>query len=155
MVEEGYESAGVCVAIDSNQKGKCILNSGCTFHMSPLINYFTDYQKFDGGRVMMGNNTMCGVIGYGNVRLRLHDMTILEIKQVRHVPDLKRNLILLGMFDQMGYIVKVESGNLRVINGSTTVMKGTRKNGVYVLDSEVIAGESKVSVNSNINKTKL
>lgn len=42
---------------------------------------------------MIGNNTMCRVIGLGNIKLRLHDGTMLEIKQVRLVPDLKRNLI--------------------------------------------------------------
>lgn len=105
---EGYKSIGVCVAIDSNHKDKWILDSRCTFHMSNFIGYFTEYQKFNEGRLMMGNNTMCRVISLGNVKLRLHDESVLEVKQVRHVPDLKRNLISLGMLDQMGYIVQLE-----------------------------------------------
>lgn len=59
------------------------------------------------------------------------------------------------MFDQMGYTVKLESGNLRVMNGSTTIIKGTRRNDVYILDGEVIARESGVSIDSSIDKTKL
>ena len=41
------------------------------------------------------------------------------------------------------------------MNGSTTVIKGTRRNGVYELNGEVKAGESGVSIDSNIDKTKL
>ncbi|KAH9743535.1 hypothetical protein KPL70_003339 [Citrus sinensis] len=63
--EDGYESADVCVAIENIQKGKWILDSGCTFHMSPYKGYFSDYQDLDGGRVMMGNNSVCKVIGIG------------------------------------------------------------------------------------------
>ena len=49
-----------------------------------------------GGRIMMGNNAVCKVIGMGNIHLKLHDGTMRLIRQVRHVPDLKRNLIYLG-----------------------------------------------------------
>lgn len=59
------------------------------------------------------------------------------------------------MFDQIGYIIRLESSDLKVMNGSTIVMKGTRKNGVYVLDGKVIISESSISIYTNINKTKL
>ena len=97
--EEGYESAGVCVATEDLQRGKWILDYGCTFHMCPFKTYFSDYHDLDGGKVMMGNNAVCKVIGMGNVSLRLHDGTIWELREVRYVPDLKRNLISLGLID--------------------------------------------------------
>ncbi|KAH9725257.1 hypothetical protein KPL70_007804 [Citrus sinensis] len=81
--EEGYESAGVCIATDSKDKGKWVLDSGCTFHMSPYKSYLTDYYDYNGGRVMMGNNTVCKIMGIGNVNLKLHDGTIRELRQVR------------------------------------------------------------------------
>ena len=145
----------MCVATDCSQKGKWILDSGCTFHMTPFKDYFIEYHVFDGGRVMMGNNAMCRVIGISTVKLRLQDGTLLMIKQVRHVPDLKRNLISLGMFDQIGYNIRLEYGDLRVINGSKTVLKGNRKNGVYVLDGEIIAGELGFSGSTKTDNTRL
>lgn len=33
--EKGYESTGVCVAIESRDRGKWVLDSVCTFHMCP------------------------------------------------------------------------------------------------------------------------
>ena len=89
----------MCVATEEVQKGKWILNSGCTFHMSPCQNFFSEYHKIDGGKVMMENNAVYKVIEIGNINLKLHNRTIREVKQVRHVPDLKRNLISLEMLD--------------------------------------------------------
>lgn len=56
--EEGYESAGMCITTNNNKKGKWILNSNCTFHMSPFKNYFTEYHKFNDGKVMMMYNAI-------------------------------------------------------------------------------------------------
>ena len=145
----------MCVATDCYKKGKWILDSGCTFHMSPFKDYFIEYHEFDGGRVMMGNNAMCRIISIGSVKLRLHNGTLLMIKQVRHVPDLKRNLISLGMFNQMGYNISLESGDLRVMNGSKTILKGNKKNEVYVLDGKVIAGELGFSGSTKIDNIRL
>ncbi|KAH9687674.1 hypothetical protein KPL70_014852 [Citrus sinensis] len=153
--EEGYESAGVCVATKDSQKGKWVMDSGCTFHMCPFRNYFNEYQAIDGGRVMMGNNSICKIIGIGDVSLKLHDGSIRVLRQVRHVPDLKRNLISLGVLDQIGCRIKLESGALSVLNGSNLVMSGTRKNGVYILDGEVISGVADVSIKHTEDKTRL
>ncbi|KAH9778820.1 Integrase catalytic domain-containing protein [Citrus sinensis] len=153
--EEGYESAGVCITTDSKDKGKWVLDSGCTFHMSPYKSYFTDYYEYNGGRVMMGNNAVCKIMGIGNINLKLHDGTIRELKQVRYVPELKRNLISLGMLDQMGCSVRIESGELMIVKDSQIVMKGSRKNGVFILDEDVVNGEARMSVADTIDKIKI
>lgn len=82
----------------------------------------------------MGNNDICKVISMGNVNFKVHDKTIRELKEVRYIPNLKRNLISLGMLDQIGLSIKVEYGELKILNRSTTIMKGAKKNGVYLLD---------------------
>ena len=121
----------------------------------PYKNYFSDYQEIDGGRVMMGNNAVCKIIGMGNVSLELHDGTIWELKEVKHVHDLKRNLIFLRVIDYNGFSIKLESGKLVITNGSKIVMEGIKRNGVYVFDGEVITDLSSVSVGSEKDKTKL
>lgn len=90
----------VCVATEDIQKGKSILNSDCTFHVSLYKSYFSSYHEFDRGRVMMRNNSVYKIIGMGKIYFKLHDGSIREVRQVRHVPDLKRNLISYGMMDQ-------------------------------------------------------
>ena len=55
----------------------------------------------------------------------------------------------------MGYSVKIESGDMMIIKGTEIIMKGLRKNGVFVLDGEVVTSEVGVSVNANTNKARL
>lgn len=153
--EERYESTGVCIVTENKDKSKWILDSGCTFHICPVKGYFTEFHDFDGGRVMMGNNAVCKIIGIGNIRLKLYDATIRELKHVMFVPDLKRNLISFDMLDQMGYSVRIEYGKMMIIKGTETIMQGLRKNGVFVLDGETVTGEVRISTNANIDSAKL
>ncbi|KAH9648891.1 hypothetical protein KPL70_025781 [Citrus sinensis] len=153
--KEGYESAGVLIASDVDHEGKWVLDSGCSFHMCPFKHHFSEYQEYDGGRVMMGNNAICRVIGIGVIKLKLHDNSILELKQVRHVPDLKRNLISLGMLDKIGCVVKVQQGIISVVKGSLVLLKGIRKNGLYVLEGTTVTRMVSVSSSSSVDKTRL
>lgn len=71
------------------------------------------------------------------------------------MPDLKSNLISLGMLDQMGYNIKIESGEMITVKGTETIMKGFRKNRVFVLDEKVVTGEVGMSIDSNSDRTIL
>ena len=94
---------------------------------------FETYQTCDGGKVLMGNNEAYKVMGIGSAKIKMFDGVVKELHQVRYVPDLKRNLISLGMLDQLGCVFKAENETLKVINHSMVVIKGVRKNGLYVL----------------------
>lgn len=108
-----------------------------------------------GGRMMMGNSVMCRIIGIGYARLKLHDRSIRKLKHVRFVPNLKRNMITLHLLDQIGYNVKIESDEIIIIKGTETITNGLRKIEVFVLDGEVVVGEVGMSINTNIDKTRL
>ncbi|GJT03692.1 retrotransposon protein, putative, ty1-copia subclass [Tanacetum coccineum] len=59
----------------------------------------------------------------------------------RYLSELKRNLISLGTLKKWGYIVKLQSGKVKVINDSKVVLSGTqRDNCVYSLDGHAVAG---------------
>ncbi|KAH9780126.1 hypothetical protein KPL71_007968 [Citrus sinensis] len=151
---DGYDSAGVLIVSDGASRGNWVLDSGCSFHMCPNRNLFKNYETYDGGIVVMGNDASCRVIGKGTIKLKMLDGTIRELANVRHVPDLKRNLISLGMLDKMGCVIKLESGILKVLKGSMVLMKGNLDNGLYVLQGSVVTGDVGVS-NQNLNKTLL
>ena len=151
---DGYDSAGVLIATNAQTKGNWFLDSGCSFHMCLNKNLFTNYETCDGGIVVMGNDSSCRVVGRGSIRLKMFDGMIRELRDVRHVPDLKRNLISLGMLDKIGCLVKLESGTLKVLKGSMVVMKENMSNGLYVLQESAVTGDVVVS-NQKINKTML
>ncbi|KAH9702699.1 hypothetical protein KPL70_010850 [Citrus sinensis] len=143
--DEGYDSAGVLLASETQTNSKWILDSGCSYHMCPDQNLFTTYNAFNGGEVLMGNNTMCKVVRLGTIRFKMFDGMIRELRDVRHIPDLKRNLISLGTLDQIGCSIKVESGVMKVVRGSIVVMKGNKQNGLYVLQGTAVTGDVSIS----------
>ncbi|KAH9649112.1 hypothetical protein KPL70_025867 [Citrus sinensis] len=103
--------------------------------------------------VMMGNNSLCKVVGLGAIRLKMFDGVIRELSEVMHVPELKRNLISLGILDQMGCIIKMEFGVMKIIKWSIVIMKGAKNNGLYVLQGTTITRDVSVLTSQNLNKT--
>ncbi|KAG8503607.1 hypothetical protein CXB51_001802 [Gossypium anomalum] len=63
---EDYNDGELLVASinDSKVSKEWILDSGCTFHMSPNRDWFTTYETVSEGVVFMGNNASCKITGY-------------------------------------------------------------------------------------------
>lgn len=140
----------------SNQESsnKWILDSGCLFYMSPIKSWFEELQEKGDGLVLLGNNKACRIKGVGSIRIRMHDGVDRLLKNVRYVPELKRNLIKLGTLDSRGCTFKCENGQMKVLRGSMVVMKAIKTNSLYVLHGETIVGRSEVALESQA-KTKL
>nr|GEY36172.1 zinc finger, CCHC-type [Tanacetum cinerariifolium] len=58
------------------------------------------------------------IISIGKVRVQLQDGSSFVLHNVRFIPELKRNLISLGTLEKEGYTAKLQSGKVKVINGS-------------------------------------
>ncbi|GJX75492.1 transposable element [Tanacetum coccineum] len=132
-----------------------IMDSACSFHMSPNRDWFVTYEEFDGGHVFMGNDSPCKVVGIGTIQIRMHDGVVRTLTDVRHVPDLKKNL---GVFDSKGFKYTSENGVLRVSKGALVVMKATKgTSSLYTLQGETITSSASVSCTekSNSDLTKL
>lgn len=56
----------------------------------------------------MGNNHSCSVVGIGSVSIKMADGGVRNLENVRWVPELSRNLISVGILDNLGYINKIE-----------------------------------------------
>ena len=81
---------------DSRASENWILDSGCTFHMTPNRGWFSTYKHVHKGVVLMGNNASCKVAGIGTVHIRMFDRVVRTLGEVRHVPNLNRSLISLS-----------------------------------------------------------
>lgn len=75
----------------------------------------------------------------------MFDGIIRELSEVRHILGLKRNLISLEVFNQIGCIIKMESNVMKIIKKSIVIIKGTKQNGLYVLKGTIVSGEVSVS----------
>ena len=51
----------------------------------------------------MGNDGSTKAIGIGDVRLETSNGTVLFLKNVKHIPDSRMNLISIGKLDDEGF----------------------------------------------------
>lgn len=70
-----------------------ILDLGCST-TRPNRDWFSTYKEINDGSVLMGNNTACKTVGIGTKKIKLYDEILKTLAEVRHIPDLKKNLIL-------------------------------------------------------------
>ena len=139
-VTDGFEMGEVLTVSKSYSNEEWIMDSACTYHMTPRKDFLIDFKEISGGEVLMGNDHTCKVIGIGSIKFQLWDGSIRIIEGVRLVPKLRRNLLSLGMLDSSGCSYRSENGNLRVIKGSMVVLKGILQRGLYVLQGKAITG---------------
>ncbi|GJZ22327.1 retrovirus-related pol polyprotein from transposon TNT 1-94 [Tanacetum coccineum] len=138
----------ICISQwESQDQSLEVEDSRCSYHMTPRLDIFFDFLECDGGSVQLGDNRECKIRGIGKVRVQLRDGSSFVLNNVRYIPELKRNLISLGTLEKEGFTVKMQSGKVKVINGSRVVLSGTRRdNCVYSLDGHAMAGELNASV---------
>lgn len=129
-----------------------ILDSACTYHMTPMREWFFEFEELDGGVVYMGNDNPCKTVGIGSIKLRNHDGSTRILKDVRYVPNLKRNLISLGLLESKGLEVKMRDGILKVTSGALVMLKGARKNNLYYYQGSTVVGTAAATTSSSSKK---
>ena len=67
------DDADVLIAAEKQFSGEWILDSGCSFHMCPNIDFFKTFESIDGGKVLLGNNVACKVAGISTISIRMFD----------------------------------------------------------------------------------
>ena len=117
--------------------------------MTPKSDWFTTYRSISGGEVLMGNNMTCKVMGIGIVRIKMYDGVVRTLFDVCHVPDLKKNILSLGIFDSQGYKYTGEGGVLTISKVALVFIKGKMVNGLYMLQGSIIAGSATISSSSD------
>ena len=128
MIDETSPECNVSQGLES-----WLLDSGASHHMCPHRNWFTSYENVNGSSVFMGNNVSCQTVGMGNIRIKMYDNTVRTLISVRHVPNLKKNLISLGVLDLDGYKFTGHNGMLKVFKGALVVMKAEKVRNLYRL----------------------
>ena len=97
----------------------------------------------------MGNNASCKVAGIGIVRIKIFDGVVHTLGDVRHVLDLKRNLISLSTLEAKWYKYTGEGGVLKICKGALVVMKGhQKKTMLYVLQGSIVTRDVVVASRS-------
>uniref|UniRef100_A0A2N9J7Q6 Reverse transcriptase Ty1/copia-type domain-containing protein n=1 Tax=Fagus sylvatica TaxID=28930 RepID=A0A2N9J7Q6_FAGSY len=116
LVVKGYQDRGR--KKDKDDKSA----RGRSKSKSKTVKYFKCQKKghiksINCGSVRMGNDATCTIIGMGTIKIKMSDGVVRTLEEVRHIPDIRKNLISLGTLDSKGYSYKSENGIMKVSKG--------------------------------------
>ncbi|KAG8376582.1 hypothetical protein BUALT_Bualt09G0078600 [Buddleja alternifolia] len=137
-----------CVS-SSCQETDWIIDSGASYHITPHRDMFTSYTSGNFGRVRMANHGVTEVIGMGNINLETDTGCRLILRDVRHIPDIRLNIISTGKLDDDGYVSNFGEGKWKLTKGSLITAKGKKKNSLYLMQAKLSNGEVNAAVNSS------
>ncbi|KAE8691959.1 hypothetical protein F3Y22_tig00110864pilonHSYRG00223 [Hibiscus syriacus] len=138
---DAHDSGISLVALSTTfHSDEWILDSGCNYHISPNLEWFSDLVELNTGVVYMGNDNACKTVGIGSIRLKNQDGSTRVLTDVRYVPSLKKNLISLGALESKGSVVTMRDGVLKVTYDALVMMKGIRRNNLYYYQGSTIIG---------------
>jgi hypothetical protein len=148
IVEEKTDGSKLVLAISVFSKHfniMYVLDATCTFHMSPIKHWFTTYNSIDCSSILEINDVACKIIGIGTIRIRMHDRIVRNLTNVRHIPDLKKNLISLSTLDSLGNKCSNEGRFIMVSKVLLVVMKSDNVDGLYFLQGSMLTSSAAFS----------
>ncbi|KAF8412926.1 hypothetical protein HHK36_000898 [Tetracentron sinense] len=78
---------------------ECVVDTGASYHATPNEEFFSSYNSGEFGMVKWENSGGLKIVGIGDVHIETHVGHKLVLKDVRHLPDLRLNLISCGKLD--------------------------------------------------------
>ena len=97
VIDDGYVSL-------ATQDSSWVIDYGASFHVTSHSDFFTSYRISDFGNVRMGNIGVSKIVGIGYIFLETSSGNKLVLKDVRHVLDIRLNLISTGKVNDEGFI---------------------------------------------------
>ncbi|CAL1399745.1 unnamed protein product [Linum trigynum] len=119
------------------QETSWVVDSGATIHVTSKREFFSSYTPGDFGVVRRGNGNLSKVIGKGEVCLETMNGTKLLLKDVRHVPEMRLNLISVDKLDEEGYCNTFHNGQWKLTRGSLVLAKGKKLSKLYVTEAKI------------------
>uniref|UniRef100_A0A2N9G6Q3 CCHC-type domain-containing protein n=1 Tax=Fagus sylvatica TaxID=28930 RepID=A0A2N9G6Q3_FAGSY len=112
-----------------------VLDSGASFHTTAHREIIQNYVAGDFGKVYLADDEALDVVGMGDVRITLPNGSVWLLQKVRHVPELKRNLISVGQLDTEGHAILFVGGTWKITKGAMVVARGKKTGTLYMTTS--------------------
>ena len=81
------------------------MDSGASFRTTPHREIIQNYVAGDFGKVYLADGSTLDVFGMGDFQILLPNGFVWLLEKVRHIPNLKRNLISVGQLDDEGHAI--------------------------------------------------
>ncbi|XP_065031809.1 flavonoid 3',5'-hydroxylase 1-like isoform X3 [Musa acuminata AAA Group] len=113
-----------------------VIDTGASYHATPRREFFATYRSGNFGVVKMGNYGTADIIGMGDIHLKTNLGCKLVLKDVRHVVDLRLNLISVGRLDDEDYESRFHRGQWKLSKGSLVIANGKKCHTLYRLQAK-------------------
>ncbi|CAH9077615.1 unnamed protein product [Cuscuta europaea] len=130
--------------LSSLTESKWLIDSGCTYHMTPFRNLFSSYNLCETGFVSLADSKRCKVLGIGDICLKFENGIVFQIKNFRHVPDLRHNLFSVSAFEECGLEGKWGNGCTKILKNSLVLFKALKQNNLYVVHAKPFSENANV-----------
>jgi len=137
-----------------SKESECILDMGVTYHACSEREWFASFKKLDGGLMSFDDSHTCHMEEIGTIRIKMSDVMLKKLKDVRYVPQLKKNVISIGALDK-GLREALGEGILKMFNNSLVVLKGIRHNNLYYLKGNAVIDNLTTSERLDDDSTRL
>jgi hypothetical protein len=122
-IEEGGDVYLACTSTHAD----CVvwlIESSASYHMTPHREWFCEYEKYYGGDVFLGDDSIAKITGCGRVKLFLKDRSIITLPGVMHIPKLSRSLIFVSNLDDAGVDTVLVKETCKMVPGVMVLMRG-------------------------------
>ncbi|KAK3034153.1 hypothetical protein RJ639_033496 [Escallonia herrerae] len=86
---------------------------------------------------------------FGSIHIKIHDGFVRTLTDVRHVPELRKNLISLGTFDSND--CSNWAAGVRIVKGALVMIKELKQNSLYLLQDSKVTGATAAALSSDID----
>jgi len=110
-----------------------VLDYGASFHATSHKEFFENYVPVNLGKVYLGNKQSCEIMGKGAMKIKLNGF-VWELKIVRHIPNLMKNLISIGQLANDCYTTVFHGDQWKISKSTMTVACGNKSGTLYMKD---------------------
>ena len=114
------------------------VDSGCSQHMTPLVDFFTNYRTLDNPiPIFVADGRSIPATGKGDITLPMEiddNLVWVTLRDVLHVPGLARTLISVDQLIRAHLKVLFEEEGCTISFNGTVTMTASRHNGLYSLN---------------------
>jgi hypothetical protein len=100
------------------------IDNGANIHVCADISMFYSYQVGGTTSLLMGNGAHARVLGAGTITLKFTSGKTIQLKNVQHVPTIKKNLVSRSLLCRGGFKLVFESNKCIISKFGTFVGKG-------------------------------
>jgi hypothetical protein len=127
-----------CFSANSGDDLSWVVDLGASFHLASQREYFTSYTSGDFSYVRMGNRDMSTIVGKGTACVEISIGCKLTLENVRHVPDIRLNLLSVGKLDDTGLGSYFGEGKWKLTKGSLILARGAKQGCLYFNKDKVV-----------------